>query len=255
MKSFIRNLTHTIPILSLLLAGSALAQTNGEFVLPPTVDVGSIDDPTGLSKPLDPSVLGTVLTVEIGYENGRWSQLGEADVIHCRAPRIGAKSEYASEIRTVDANGKPVASRFIGNPLIVLPEDPRSYMGRLKSTKAQLHIGLVGDPARIEFFEDASRQSQPSLSIDLKTALAIFDREGGTLIPNCENSDPPMVRLGESSVYVLSYALDHASRAADIPADELLALLARYGSTIGKHVRMPKSTLRLLVSALQEFGG
>lgn len=254
MKTFIRSLTHTALIINLLTAGSALAQTNGGSIVPPTVGTGSIGDPTGLSKPLDPSVLGTVLTVEIGYENGRWSQLGEADVIHCQAPKLGTKSDYASEIRAVDDSGRPVASRFIGNPLIVLPEDPRSDMGRLKSATVQLHIDLIGDPARIEFFENASRQDQPDLSIDLKTALAIFDVEGGTRIPNCEHSDPPMVRLGESQVYVLSYALDRASRVADIPADELLSMLSAYGSTIGKHVPMPKPALHLLVSSLREFG-
>ena len=192
--------------------------------------------------------------VDIGYENQRWTQLDEADVIHCHAPKPGKKSDYASEIRTVDASGKPTATRFIGNPLLVLPEDPRSTSTRLDSAKVRLHIELVGNPTRIDFFEDASRQDQPSVSIDLKNALAIFAQEGGLRIPGCDHSDPPMVRVGDSQVYVLAYALDRASTASDVPADELLSMLSQYGSTIGKHVRMPAATLDLLLSSLRETG-
>jgi len=256
MKRIIRKVSLATAILGICMTGIASAQltetpgnSGGPLITTPNT---TPDDPTGLAAPLDPRALGSVLDVSIEFANGAWRQVGEAEVIHCRPPRNLPSSSYSSEIRLVDGNGKLVSSRSIPNPRVILPEDPRSEWGKLKSSQLQLQIELTGDPQKIEVFE-TDRQDGPSVAIDLAATLDNFNRYGGKRIPNCELGDPPLVRIGDSAVYVPSYALNRAAQAAGLTGQDMLLALEKYSNGLGNHVRMPEAALDLLLSSRQAY--
>ena len=264
MKKITRTLAHIAATLSLFGAGHALAQElvnvdTGSFVFPGGVDgTSNTVDPqisTGADEEpyLNPAELGSVLSLQVGFKDGKWFQISEPNVIHCRPPKILPVVVPGAEIRIGDARGQVLGRRSIDDPRLVLPEDPRSDWGRLETVEIQLLIDLVGQPARIEFFEDLRQLDVPSLSIDLTRALADFLALGGLRIPNCENADPPFVRLGNQSAFVLVYALERASQATDIPTDELLELLTQYGEKIGDRVKMPRTVEHLLLASIYEI--
>ncbi|MDE0886467.1 MAG: hypothetical protein OSB70_13160 [Myxococcota bacterium] len=255
MKRIIRKVSLTTAILGICMTGIASAQltstpgnSGGALITTP-------DDPTGLAAPLDPRALGSVLDVSIEFANGAWRQVGEPEVIHCRPPRNLPSSSYSSEIRLVDGNGKLVSSRSIPNPRVVLPEDPRSKWDALKNTQVQLQIEiphLAPAPQKIEFFE-TDRQDGPSVVIDLAATLDNFNRYGGKRIPNCELGDPPLVRIGDSAVYVPSYTLNRAAQAAGLTGQDMLIALEKYSNSLGNHVRIPEAALDLLLSSRQAY--
>ena len=62
---------------------------------------------------------------------------------------------------------------------------------------------------------------------DLAATLENFNRYGGKRIPNCELGDPPLVRIGDSAVYVPSYTLNRAAQAAGAASKLTISLRPR----------------------------
>ena len=264
MNKITRTLAHVAATLSLFGASHALAQElviddPGSLVSPDGTDGTSIIvDPPVVVRPdeesrANPAALGSVISVNVSFRDGRWSQASEPEVIHCRAPRNGSDEGTGAEIRLVDETGRVLNQRNIFDPRMVLAEDPRREWRPLEELDMPLMIAMKGEPTRIEFYEDPRNQDKPSLVVDLTHALVEFMAQGGRRIPNCENADPPFVQLGNQPVFVLAYALERVSQATGLSGEELVELLMQYGDKIGTQIEMPKAVQHLLFSSIYEI--
>ncbi|MFP6638686.1 MAG: hypothetical protein VCC04_00475, partial [Myxococcota bacterium] len=170
MNKITRTLAHLTATLSLFGASHALAQElviddPGSLVSPDGTDGTSITvDPPVVVRPdeesrTNPAALDSVISVNVSFRDGKWSQVSEPEVIHCRAPRNGSDEGSGAEIRLVDETGRILNRRSIDDPRRVLPEDPRREWGSLEELDMPLMIAMAGQPARIEFYEDPRQQT------------------------------------------------------------------------------------------------
>ncbi|MAI80222.1 MAG: hypothetical protein CL917_14835 [Deltaproteobacteria bacterium] len=208
------------------------------------------DAPNSSSHEIHPESLGTVITVEIVYENGEWKQREDVQIIYCRPPLKTRNPVNASKIELLDDGGNTLSTAFIHDPRVTLPEDPRVPWARLDAVHIGLAIPLTGNPVELTFTEEFETRAAPSLTVDLTAVMNDFALNGAKHIPNCEQADPPFASIREQNLFILRYALERASDESDLPESEILRILNKYGPGGVKKMGLSRATEELIRQSL-----
>lgn len=203
-----------------------------------------------LAQPIPASLLGATLAIPVVFSSGSWAQSGETRISPCGRPKSQASpGPQPSEVRLVSQNGKVLGSRKIGNARIHLPEDGRTEWAPAERAESVLRVEFDESALYLELWEDTERQSKPSLVIDVSKEIQAFVESGMIDRAVCDGSNPPLVRLGDTGLFVLANALQRAADVSGLTPGELVEKMAGNNGRLAAGVELPKVVSKLLKQA------
>jgi hypothetical protein len=202
-------------LVTIVVAGPAFAQRGPGFPDLPTVEL-----------PFD-DLRHWAVSVPLMYEGGQWDLFDEPMAQACHGPSdAGYTGEGASLLRVINVQGEIVRERRVGNPRIILPENPGfdEEWKPAEFAEARLVVGLAEDAYLVQFFEDAKRPEEPSFEIAIDDAVRIAAANAQQMKPACQGNNPPVVPVGPNGKYVLAYSLQMVAESVGLEPTEFLAL-------------------------------
>ena len=192
------------------------------------------------------------MTVPVVYGDGSWKQVEKPFVVACDGPSGEAYLDsFTSIIRVMSRQGEVLRERRIANPRINLPEEGRKEKPLADYLEVSLTVGLARGAEIVAFYED-EKQQEPSLVIDVIEEIAEAVEVAEKIRPACQYNNPPMVPVGDSGKFVLSYAVEHAAKTSGMSRSELVAKLVEQGDDFSRNASR-EGTLSPATLSLLEF--